>query len=137
VIRAIVPLADENETITWVKPIPHDVDEGTLSWYIDGSTIDGPTSTLRRSGAGFLATNPEGDLVAYGYGVPPWWVDTTPGAEAWALNIVVTATVGRKQVFTDCLGNLSTLKRGSTWATASNRRYARIWGSTFSALEQQ
>jgi hypothetical protein len=74
-------------------------------------------------------------LVAYGYGVPPWWVDTTPGAEAWALNIVVTATVGRKQVFTDCLGNLSTLKRGSTWATASNRRYARIWGSTFSALD--
>jgi hypothetical protein len=135
VVRAVVPLADELETITWIKPIPQDVDEATLSWYIDGSTLDGPTNTLRRSGAGFLATNPEGDLVAYGFGVPPWWVDTTPGAEAWALGIVVSATTGRKHVFTDCLGNVSTIQRGSAWATAANRRYARIWGPTFSALD--
>ena len=135
VVRAAIPLAQEEEEIVWIKPVPDECEEHTLTWYIDGSTMDGPAATLSRTGIGFAAVDPKGKLIAYGYAVPPWWVDTTPGAEAWALNIVLKATLRRKAVVTDCMGNVNSIRNGPAWATAANRKHARIWAPIFATLD--
>ena len=137
VVRAVVPAVDELEEVKWLKKVPDEWDESLLTWYIDGSTIDGPASTLSRTGVGFAAIGPRGELVAYGYAVPPWWISTTPAAEAWALGIVLGSTMVRKAVVTDCMGNLTTILNGAAWGTAANRKHARVWAPIFIALDSE
>ena len=62
--KASIPLADENEEIVWLKALDDTVNEGTISWYIDGSTIDGPSLTLSRTGVGFAGVHPDGQLAS-------------------------------------------------------------------------
>ena len=134
VVRARIPTAVDEE-VKWLKALDPDTDESKLTWYIDGSLIDGPYSTLGRTGVGFAAVNDSDLLCAYGYGLPPSWVTTTPSAEAWALGIVLTATTCRHKVVTDCLGNVTAITNGLQLATAANKPQARLWGPIFAALD--
>ena len=136
VVRARVRATKEEE-IVWKKRVGADVPESSLTWYIDGSLIDGPYMTLGRTGVGFAAIDQGGILRAYGYGLPPDWILTTPSAEAWALGIVLTSTCERHSVITDCLGNVTAVVNGVQEATASNKLQARIWGPIFAALDNQ
>ena len=63
------------------------------------------------------------------------WISTTPGAEAWALLIVLHSSAGRLGIVTDCLGNVYIIRNGKERATHAFRPLARLWGLIFSALD--
>ena len=136
IARVKVP-PPKDELIVWLKDIPSNVDESELSWFIDGSLLDGPLASIGRVGAGFAAVNLDGLLVAYGYGLPPPGIMTTPGSEAWALAVVVQRTVARKQVITDCMGNRDMLANGRKSATDAARPFASTWARIFDAVEDE
>jgi len=71
IVRANVPPARQEEHIQWVMPLGRHVDESTVTWYIDGSLLDGPRNLLGRTGAGFVGVLDDGELVAYGHATPP------------------------------------------------------------------
>ena len=93
-------------------------DEDEWTWYIDGSLIDDEHHTTARLGVGLVAIDRIGKLRAAAMARPPPWVRTIPGAEAWALWLVLTNTAARRKVVTDCMGNLQKL-RFSTPLTAA------------------
>ena len=66
--------------------------------------------------------------------MPPAKIKSVPGAEAWALWLVLSTTTERKQIVTDCLGNLQKLRRGRAWATAPSRAGARVSNLIFHML---
>ena len=112
------------------------MDEEQVTWYVDGSLLDGPRALTATTGAGFAGVDSSGKLVAYGHGIPPPWTKTIPGVEAWAVLVVLRSTLVRRLVVTDCLGNVKMLRRGKTWATATRRPLARIWGPIYAALDE-
>ena len=57
-----------------------------VTFYTDGSRLDGPTPLLRRCGWALVATDDAGEVVASAYGVPPEWIGDIAGSEAWALH---------------------------------------------------
>jgi len=135
IVRAVIPPPRPDEEVVWLKCVGDEVDESSLSWYIDGSLLDGPRELLGRTGAGFAAVSPLGKLEAYGYALPPSWISTIPGVEAWAYSIILRSTVSRHRVITDCLGNVNILRKGAAWATDQKRPLARIWAPIFTALD--
>ena len=135
IVRAKIPPPDEDGCIKWLKNVPGTVNESTLDWYIDGSLLDGPQQWTARVGAGFAGVAPNGSVIAYGFGIPPRGICTTPGAEAWALGVVIQATASRRSVTTDCDGNRSAIRSGRRWATHATRPFARIWDQIFEALD--
>ena len=113
---------------TWLVPPPDlDAQEQDLTWYCDGSLVDGKWPAIRCSGFGVAAVSNLGDLVAYGLGWPPSWCDTAAAAEAWALLEVLTQCPFVPHIRTDCLALLTTAKAGTAGATHHNRPLARIW----------
>ena len=66
---------------------------------------------------------------------PPPWIDTIPGAEAWALYIVLSLCSTLPSVTTDCLGNRRTLLEGKEPATAASRPLARVWNAIFACCK--
>ena len=134
--RAKIPKPFQEEFIKWDLWFDVEVDEAELTWYIDGSLLDGPRELMSRTGAGFVAVL-KGKLMAYGYAVPPSWISTIPGVEAWALCIILKNTVSRRAVITDCLGNVKMLERGKADAMNGKRPLARVWGPIFSSIEEE
>ena len=51
--------------------------------------------------------------------------------------MVLRNTLVRRLVVIDCLGNVKMLQRGRTWATATRRPLARIWGPIYAALDEE
>jgi hypothetical protein len=131
VVRANIPPARQEEVIHWGKKLAHDINEADVTWYIDGSLLDGPREVLGRTGAGFAGVLDSGQLVAYGHATPPKWICTIPGVEAWAFTLILRHTFSRKSVITDCLGNVHALDRGMEWASDPCRPLARLWKPIF------
>ena len=131
IIRARIPDPPPDEDVVWLRWFDDHVDEAELTWYIDGSLLDGPRAWTGRTGAGFAAVLPSGKLEAYGYGTPPGWISTIPGVEAWALSVVIMNTVTRKAVVTDCMSNVHILRGGRTAALDASRPLARVWSPIF------
>lgn len=52
-----------------------------MSWYIDGSLLDGPFNYSSRAGFVIVVTSRAGALLGRGYGIPPEWVVDAHGAE--------------------------------------------------------
>jgi len=127
--------ADNHDTFEWLRRPPPDGSEESWTWYIDGSLMDGPWQALRRTGFGIVVTDPVGNLIAFGRGRPPRWVDTSGGAEAWAYHVVTSLTAFPPQAVTDCQEVRTTLLAGRHAATGAKKKLARIWALTFHNLD--
>ena len=135
VIRLKISKPWKDEVFEWkLWPDTH-ADESDITWYIDGSLLDGPRLITSRTGAGFAGVLSCGKLVAYGIGVPPDWITTIPAVEAWALNVILLNTLARRAVVTDCLGNVRAFERGVANATDGKRPLARVWANIFATAD--
>ena len=54
----------------WLSQPPHG-DDDTLVWYIDGSAQNPKWEHIATFGFGIVVTSAQGDLVAWGFGIPP------------------------------------------------------------------
>ena len=127
-VRVAVPPWEPDGSFSWVVPLPeHSTGSQDITWYCDGSLIDGKWAAIRCSGFGIAAVSNQGDLLAYGLGWPPSWCDTAAAAEAWALLEVLLHCPFTPSIRTDCQALLSTATAGTTCATHHDRPLARVW----------
>ena len=124
----------EKNTFRWYSQAP-DYTRDDLVWVIDGSALNARWSTLATFCFGIVVTDKNGDLVAWGGGVPPAWVDSASAAEAWALATVTMQALHSPEVLTDCLGLLHTSEAGTAAATKGTRQLARTWAVISSNLD--
>ncbi len=116
----------DDGTFHWVvRPPAHDL-QLQATFYTDGSAYDGYSKTLTSLGWSFVAMDASGAVVAAANGVPPPWVQSVAGAEAWAL-LQASRTASPGAIFkTDCLAVLKIIKAGAARATAPNKPLARV-----------
>ena len=69
--------------------------------------VDGPSSAIGRVGFGLVALNCKGEVTAKAFGTPQSWIDSVPGAEAWAVYEALRNTVPGSSVRSDCLSGQS------------------------------
>ena len=93
-----------------------------------------PDTPYQRLGVGLVAVHAEAP-VALAAAVPPEWIDTIPGAEAWALFVVLSMAHSPPMMITDCLGNRRMLLSGEEQATAPGKILARVWHAIFACRE--
>jgi len=114
--------------------------DGLLSakWrvYTDGSLLDGPQAELRRPGWAFVALDDDGAVRAVARGVPPPWISTIFGAEAWAVlqALLVAPEVGTLRI--DCKAVVDLLQAGPSKAVTASRVTASVWASIFTSLDE-
>ena len=101
--------------------------------YTDGSQLDGPTQLLRRTGWAFVALDHTGTIQASAHGVPPPWIDSIFGAEAWAVFQAVLHSPGSSPLRIDCKAAVDLLLSGVEKAVSPSRRTARVWAGIFAA----
>ena len=99
-----------------------------------------PSSTstifLRRTGFGIVAVRSNGDLVAFGHGIPPHWIQDAAGAELWAVHFVIAfASITVPYIVTDCKGIYDSLRRCPSSLTAHDKALARTWSLIVHALD--
>ena len=116
----------QKDTFRWLSE-PPGVTRNDLTWVIDGSAMNARWSTLATFGFAIVVIADNGSLVAWGSGVPPSWIDSAAGAEAWALHTAVLHSPWIPRVLTDCLGLIKTAEQGTPAATGSSRQLARTW----------
>jgi hypothetical protein len=121
--------------MNWVTPLPDRYDAEDLTWYMDGSAMNGRWHELATTGFGIVVTASNGEIIACAQGSPPAWVRTAAAAEAWALLQAVTANAGTPKMVTDCKSLLSTAAAGRKRATGHRQVLARIWTGIASALD--
>ena len=114
------------DTFKWYSQ-PPDTTRRDLVWVIDGSALNSRWSALATYGFGIVVYTTEGDLIAWGCGIPPAWTDSASAAEAWALAVVTSNALHPPMVITDCLGLLHTAEAGTAAATCGKRQLARTW----------
>ena len=96
----LVPPPAETEPFRWEVEPSGGLIQGTV--YIDGCQLDGPSDLLRRCGCSFVAIDDDGDVAAVAYVVPPPWIDTIGGAEAWAVHKASSWARPGSQFRVDC-----------------------------------
>jgi len=133
-LRLPFPRPPADGWLRWHKEVPGNYN-GSGDWYVDGSLIDGPDRATARCGYALVLVDREGELLAYASGVPPAWVDSAAGAEAWAYAMVLKACPEVPRVTTDCMAVRSTLASGRASACGAARPLARIWNTTFDTLD--
>ena len=118
-------------TLEWELRQPGGVIAATDTVYTDGFMIDGPSKVTGRVGYGFIAYSEDGVITAKAFGVPPRWIDSVPGAEAWALAEALRCSMPGVTIWSDCLSVVKRLKAGRAAATASSVKLARLWRTIF------
>ena len=122
------------DTLHWgVKP-PDDLPM-EVTWYIDGSRMNPRRKQLATCGFALAAVTRDGDLCAWGWGVPPAWCDSAAAAEAWALCTVLRISPGHTKIVTDCLGLVETASNGTAAAVTSRKHLARVWSNIANSLD--
>ena len=106
---------------------PPDHTRTDLKWYTDESCCNPTSPEIATTGYAVVVTDRAGNLVAYGSGVPPAWVDDSGKAEVWAIAEVVASTVTLPRIITDYKAALSTANAGTAAATSSHKVNARAW----------
>ena len=134
VAKVSLPPKPIGDTFIWLVPPPQLYPDDCI-WFIDGSLFDGAQIASGRTGFGVVVVASSGELLAYGHGVPPDWINDAAGAEAWAYFAVIRENVEPPQVVTDCKGVLDTLTAGATAATSHDKRLARVWTMTAQQLD--
>ena len=71
VLRVPKPAPPRCDTFQWLSDAP-DTTDSTLTWYIDGSLVNGKIPALATTGFAIVVTDRESNLVAWGLGVPPY-----------------------------------------------------------------
>ena len=127
VLKVSLPAPPLGDTFTWLLPLPEEVDETGLTWFVDGSLFDESKRIMRRTGFGAAAIDPDGSLVAFGHGLPPSWVQDAAGAELWAVYFVLNMLGSIPFVVTDCKGILDGLQGSPQSVTQHDKALARIW----------
>lgn len=97
--------------------------------------FDEPRRFARRIGFAIVVVGSRGELIAFGNGRPPEWIQTAAAAEAWAFYQVVSMNPAVPVVITDCKDILNALMAGKAAATSAERRLARVWHMIFHALD--
>ncbi len=126
------------------------LDEGTFQWavrpksddlpllatfYTDGSAYDSYSRRMCRCGWSFVAVDAEANVIAAAHGVPPKWVDSIPGAEAWALIQAANVACPGSVYKSDCLSVLKAVRAGPTKSTAHDRPLARVMGRLLATFD--
>ena len=132
----VVPIRPTDEWFMWYREPPTTLPDGAR-FYIDGSLFDGSISLFARTGYGVALVAVDGELLAFGAGVPPSWIHNAAGAESFALYAILRFSEGFPRVTTDCKGVLDMLVAGYYSATAAARPLARICGLIFGCLDNQ
>jgi len=132
-----VPAPASSATFTWMLCPPDQVLAADWTVYSDGSLLDGPSALLRRPGWSFTAIDGGGVVRAIARGVPPPWITTIFGAEAWAVlqAVLVAPVIGTLRV--DCKAAVSLLLAGPAAAVKPTRLTAAVWAGIFAALDEQ
>jgi len=124
-------------SFTWiVRPVDELL---SVEWtvYTDGSLLDGPFAELRRPGWAFVALDRDGVVQAIARGVPPPWISTIFGAEAWAVlqAVLVAPVIGTLRI--DCKAAVNLLQAGPAAAVKPTRVTAAVWAGIFAALDER
>ena len=123
----VVPAADltDEGTFHWHGDPP--TDSVLATFYTDGSLLDADLPGCARLGWAFVAVDGSGNTVAAASGVPPPWIDSITGAEAWALLMAARSASHGSAYRTDSLNCVDTVRKGAAWALAPQRPLARVW----------
>ena len=106
-----------------------------VTWFIDGSRLNPRRKLLATCGFAVAAVARNGDLCAWGWGVPPKWCDSAAAAEAWALSTVLRISPSPHKIITDCLGLKDTAALGVHAATTTKMHLARTWAGIAESLD--
>ena len=117
--------------LEWELRPPQGVIDSKCVIYTDSSMVDGPTKAVGRVGFGFVAYDEEGAICAKAFGTPPCWIDSVPGAEAWAVAEALRNAVPGVSIWSDCLSVVKRFQSGQNAATASTVKLARLWATIF------
>ena len=132
-LAATIRQPSSEATFHWQLKPPDGTFSGTV--YTDGSRLDGPHNDLARLGWAFVVIDSENTITAMAYGVPPRWIDSIPGAEAWAiLQAAMLAEPGTSYKI-DCQPCVTAIHKGRAHATAGHRPLARVFGLIFAAID--
>ena len=134
IARVSTPPKPAGDSLRWLWRHPQ-LDADAAHWYIDGSMYDGVAYECIRVGFGIVAVSPCGDLLGVAHGVPPHWVDSAPGAELWALRVVLGLCSQPPPIVTDCMGLLHGMQAGESISCGPKRSHARTWGMIFNVLD--
>ena len=75
-------LEDRNfDSFNWVEG-PPDTSRTDVRWFIDGSQIN-KWKLLSTCGFGIAVVADDGQLLAYGHGITPCWVESAAGQSCW------------------------------------------------------
>ena len=131
-------------SITWRIPVPDELPR-TAVWYIDGSALEADVPQVIAVGFAITLVDAlDGKLLAFAYGVPPSWVNSSAAAEGWALYVVIASIplistrAGRVEyagIVTDCKSLLHELARGKSRCVHHSRVMARLWELIFGVLD--
>ena len=97
--------------------------------------FDGPAHDTARVGFAVAAVARDGRLAGLAHGLPPRWVDSAPGAELWALRVVLALCGEPPPIVTDCRALLNGLALGPAAARDPKRPHARTWGMVLAVLD--
>ena len=125
-VKTPIDVRPAEGTFQWLTK-PPDATRTDLVWYTDGSCSNPNCLEVARFGFAIVVVSDEGDLVAYGAGIPPAFVLDSGMAEVWALYTVIAEAPFIPRVVTDYLGIVSTARAGTTIATSSQSANARLW----------
>ena len=134
-IKVSAPVRCDCGWLRWAQEIPSDVELGRLTWYIDGSAINGRWRDIATTGYGIVVTNDEGLVVGCAQGLPPAWIRTAAASEAWALLQVLKCCIETPFIVTDCKSLLTVASNGTVRATGSKQPLARIWSCIAATLD--
>ena len=95
--------------------------------------MDGPTPLLCRCGWAFVALDADGTEKATAHGVPPAWIGSIFGAEAWAVLQAVTCAGSSAILRIDCKAAVDILCAGKAQAVRASRITAPVWADIFAA----
>ena len=122
-------LPRREEWFEWLRDPTLDVDSNPIemTWYLDGSLLDGEWVDFRATGFGIVVAAQDGSIVGYGRGCPPSWCSTAAAAETWALATALQLSAFPPQLRTDCQALLAVAEGGMQKATGADKHLARAW----------
>ena len=137
--RAIAPSLDHLVPPPTLLPEIHvytEVRGGAMTGdvFIDGSGTH-PTCSVRcRVGSGAVMVNGAGENIGAIFGPAPLAYQSVPGAEAYALYLVLQMCIPPIRVWSDCAATIDGVRRGELWATDGQRMHAKLWHAIWGIL---
>ena len=103
--------------------------------YTDASRVDDDHPDTMRLGWAFVVLDSLNHVVAVASGVPPYYVDDIPGAEAWALLQAATIALPGSTFYSDCKTVVDAVHAGIEVACGPHRPLSRVLSMLFTQLD--